>query len=168
MRLEKILSMLQHLLQNKKSDFFSQKNLSRFFFLTLNFHFKNSMSKTIVFQESDDFKKLELPVQIRLRPVTYIGSPVEEERDQFLLNDAGVKYFSSTDEDEDLKKDDIKFELRRVKIVPGLCKLPDEGINNIPDHNRRGAGTDEAEVTIERKTGIITFRNNGTCIPCEI
>src|SRR6202789_246769 len=32
MRLEKILSMLQHLLENKKSDFFSQKNCPRFFF----------------------------------------------------------------------------------------------------------------------------------------
>lgn len=117
------------------------------------------------------YQHLELAEHILLKPEVYIGSPQRVEQDMFIYDDTTSKMIKS-----------------RIKFVPGLYKLYDEGIVNMRDHyvrmseliakqsminegklpsdpridvNRKYHPVKKIEITVDPVNNTIVLRNDG-------
>jgi len=123
----------------------------------------------IKFMQTDEFQKLDIQTQIRKRPDTYIGSREPCEQDLYVLNEQGIKWLSPYSSEMEIENtNEIKMVKQTISYIPGLLKIFDEPLVNIPDHKRRNTGMTRVKIDIDQATGIIEMSNNGTSIPCEI
>lgn len=67
-----------------------------------------------------------------------------------------------------LDQAESKFELKKVKYIPGLYKIFDEILVNAADNYQRDGKMTKIDVTIDAATGIITVMNDGKSIPAQL
>jgi DNA gyrase/topoisomerase IV subunit B len=102
---------------------------------------------------SERFVKLTPREHVLMRPDTYIGSIVNEDRDVFVVDNL-----------QDLKH--TKISLKNINYNSSFVKLFDEVITNASDHSNR---TNEVTyIKINIKDNIISIENDGPGIPIVI
>lgn len=102
----------------------------------------------------DKYIKHEPIEAILARPDTFIGN------DQKIIEN--MYYIVQKDNSEpEIKK-------RMITYTPAFIKIFDEILSNAVDHSLEDSKLNKIEVDIDKKTGIITIKNNGLGIPVEI
>jgi len=99
------------------------------------------------------YQHLEHRDQILLRPDTYIGTTIAEDRNIFVVDDIN-------------NLENIKMVNKIVKFNPGFLKIVDEILTNASDHFLRTGKVKYIKVNVEND--FISIENDGQGIPVEI
>jgi DNA topoisomerase-2 len=99
------------------------------------------------------YQHLEHRDQILLRPDTYIGTTISEDRNIFVVDDIN-------------NLENIKMVNKIVKFNPGFLKIVDEILTNASDHFLRTGKVKYIKVNVEND--FISIENDGQGIPVEI